>query len=433
MGKGALNHPNLFLQEYSWEEIRRHNTKKEQWIVIDGYVYDITAWSRKHPGGGSIIRNYAGEDASEAWCAFHTNKDFASKFLRTLVIGQVKGGTSDTLPIIEDFRKLRKTVEDMGLFKPSKTFFTFIMLHIFAAEFIGWFIMWYFGTGWVPFVIGACFLTIAQNQTGWSQHDYGHLSVLPTNRLNHWMHIFLINFMKGASSDWWNYRHNNHHAKPNVIHKDPDIRLDYLLLVGKVLPVEWGKKKKGVMPYNHQHWYFYMTLPPLLLPLYFNFEIPYYLIRRKRWTEIFWTSTFFLRYQLMFNSMLGFAGVFGLFMFVRFLESHWFVWATQMSHLPCEVDHEKLDNWVSMQLRATCNIEGSLFNDWFSGHLNYQIEHHLFPTMPRNNLCKAVPLVRSLCKKHNIPYICKPLWQGFTDIIGSLKASGEMWHDAYYK
>ena len=66
------------------------------------------------------------------------------------------------LPIIEDFRKLRKTVEDMGLFKPSKTFFTFIMLHIFAAEFIGWFIMWYFGTGWVPFVIGACFLTIAQ-------------------------------------------------------------------------------------------------------------------------------------------------------------------------------------------------------------------------------------------------------------------------------
>ena len=64
MGKGALNHPNLFLQEYSWEEIRRRNTKKEQWIVIDGYVYDVTAWSRKHPGGGNIIRNYAGEDAS---------------------------------------------------------------------------------------------------------------------------------------------------------------------------------------------------------------------------------------------------------------------------------------------------------------------------------------------------------------------------------
>ena len=66
------------------------------------------------------------------------------------------------LPIIEDFRKMRKTVEDMGLFKPSKFFFTFIMLHIFAAEFIGWLILWYFGTGWIPFIIGACFLTIAQ-------------------------------------------------------------------------------------------------------------------------------------------------------------------------------------------------------------------------------------------------------------------------------
>jgi len=23
--------------------------------------------------------------------------------------------------------------------------------------------------------------------------------------------------------------------------------------------LQWGKKKKGVMPYNHQHWYFYMS------------------------------------------------------------------------------------------------------------------------------------------------------------------------------
>ena len=41
----------------------------------------------------------------------------------------------------------------------------------------------------------------------------------------------------------------------------------------------------------------------------------------------------------------------------------------------------------------------------------------LFPSMPRHNLCKAVPLAKALCKKHNIPYICKPLMQGFTDII----------------
>ena len=32
-------------------------------------------------------------------------------------------------------------------------------------------------------------------------------------------------------------------------------------------------------------------------------------------------------------------------------------------------------SWFRMQLKATCNIEKSYFNDWFTGHLNFQIEH----------------------------------------------------------
>jgi fatty acid desaturase len=53
------------------------------------------------------------------------------------------------------------------------------------------------------------------------------------------------------------------------------------------------------------------------------------------------------------------------------------VWATQMSHLPMDVIHEADEDWVTMQLRATCNVQPSFFNDWWSGHLNFQIEHQL--------------------------------------------------------
>ena len=60
---------------------------------------------------------------------------------------------------------------------------------------------------------------------------------------------------------------------------------------------------------------------------------------------------------------------------VRFLESHWFVWATQMSHLPMPIDYDTHDDWVTTQLRASRNVDHSLFNDWWSGHLNFQIEH----------------------------------------------------------
>lgn len=49
------------LPTYTWEEIKRDN---KQWIVIDGYVYDIGTFSKKHPGGPKIIKNHSGQDAS---------------------------------------------------------------------------------------------------------------------------------------------------------------------------------------------------------------------------------------------------------------------------------------------------------------------------------------------------------------------------------
>ncbi|KAI1717767.1 fatty acid desaturase domain-containing protein [Ditylenchus destructor] len=46
-----------------------------------------------------------------------------------------------------------------------------------------------------------------------------------------------------------------------------------------------------------------------------------------------------------------------------------------------------------------------IFIDWLWGGLNYQIEHHLFPTMPRNNLKKVMPLVQEFCRENNLPYM----------------------------
>lgn len=61
--------------------------------------------------------------------------------------------------------------------------------------------------------------------------------------------------------------------------------------------------------------------------------------------------------------------------FIRFIESHWFTWVTQMSHIPMKVDLDRGDDWFTSQLVSTCNVEQGLFNDWFTGHLNFQIEH----------------------------------------------------------
>jgi fatty acid desaturase len=98
-----------------------------------------------------------------------------------------------------------------------------------------------------------------------------------------------------------------------------------------------------------------------------------------------------------------------------------------MSHIPMKIDLEQRRDWVSLQLVSTCNVYQSFLGDWFFGHLNFQIEHHLFPTMPRHNFYAAAPYVKQLCNKYGLEYHLKPVWTAFGDIIRSLRDSGELW------
>jgi fatty acid desaturase len=141
---------------------------------------------------------------------------------------------------------------------------------------------------------------------------------------------------------------------------------------------------------------------------------------------------FFVKHFTLYGPLMGAWGAFWFYMAVRTLESHWFTWVTQMNHIPMNVDTDRELDWPTLQGLATCNVEGGLFNDWFTGHLNYQIEHHLFPTMPRHNYPVANKKVQALYKKHGVPMQTKGLIEAFGDIIKSLEHYGQVWKDAYY-
>ena len=49
---------------YTWDEVKKHTCPDNKWIVIDGNVYDISRWAKKHPGGARIISHFAGDDAT---------------------------------------------------------------------------------------------------------------------------------------------------------------------------------------------------------------------------------------------------------------------------------------------------------------------------------------------------------------------------------
>lgn len=417
--------------EFSWEEVKKHDNRTDRWLVIDGEVYDITRWASKHPGGSRVITHYAGQDATEAFNAFHNDPEFARKYMKALHIGSLKKEEAVIPDVRKDFLNLRQTAEKMGLFKPSVTFFSAVVGHILMFEVLAYLTLWYYGTGWIPWIVSVLCYTIVQGQASWTQHDFGHLSVFKNTRLNHLLHLFLMNQIKGAASDWWNHLHYQHHAKPNVMGKDPDVRVDAVFVVGDKMPEMVAKKNKKSMPYNFQHRYWFLIGPPLLFPIYFQIMIFRHSIVRRKWLDFIWMMSFYIKLFFLYSPMLGVFGAIKYYFVVRCLESHWFVWVSQSNHIPMEIDTDQERPWVPLQLHATCNVEKSAFNDWFTGHLNFQIEHHLFPTMPRHNLYKIAPLVKSLCQKHGIPYEVKTLYGAFADIVRSLKHSGELWSHYY--
>ncbi|EMP32026.1 Fatty acid desaturase 2, partial [Chelonia mydas] len=370
----------------------------------------------------------------DAFRAFHLNPSFVQKFLKPLLIGELAPGEPSqdrgkNPQLVDDFRALRKTAEDMNLFKADPLFFSLYLGHIIMMEALAWLLVSYYGTGWITTFILSCILATSQAQAGWLQHDFGHLSVFKKSIWNHIVHKFVIGHLKGASANWWNHRHFQHHAKPNIFKKDPDVNMLHIFVLGDSQPVEYGKKKLKYLPYNHQHEYFFLVFPPLLIPVYFQMQIIMTMIRRRFWADLAWAFSYYMRYFIMYIPFYGVLGSLFLLTFVRFLESHWFVWVTQMNHIPMEIDCEKHRDWLSAQLAATCNIEQSFFNDWFTGHLNFQIEHHLFPMMPRHNYCKIAPLVKSLCTKYGVHYEEKSLGKAFIDIVGEKDMVSEQYFE----
>uniref|UniRef100_A0A673MWM0 Fatty acid desaturase 2 n=1 Tax=Sinocyclocheilus rhinocerous TaxID=307959 RepID=A0A673MWM0_9TELE len=378
---------------YTWEEVQKHTKSGDQWIVVERKVYNVSQWVKRHPGGLRIIRHYAGEDATDAFNAFHPNLQLVRKYMKTLLTGELEASEPSqdrqkNGALVEDFRALRERLEAEGCFKTQPLFFILHLGHILLLEAIALMMVWYFGTGWINTAIVAVILATAQVCFG----TCIGLSVCVSDVV-----VFLCVIPQGASASWWNHRHFQHHAKPNILKKDPDVNLLNVFVVGNVQPVEYGIKKIKNLPYNHQHKYFFIG-PPLLIPVYFQFQIFHNMIAHGLWVDLVWCISYYVRYFL-------------------FMESHWFVWVTQMSHIPMDIDYEKHQDWLSMQLVATCNIEQSYFNDWFSGHLNFQIEHHLFPMMPRHNYWRAAPRVRVLCDKYGVKYQEKSLYEAFADIV----------------
>ena len=82
-------------------------------------------------------------------------------------------------------------------------------------------------------------------------------------------------------------------------------------------------------------------------------------------------------------------------------------------------------DFVTAQIVSTRDISSGLFEDWFTGGLNYQIEHHLFPSLPRHNLGRVQKDVQALCEKHALLYESCSIAEGTRRVLKRLAEVAE--------
>jgi fatty acid desaturase len=322
------------------------------------------------------------------------------------------------------FTALTRAIHDLGLMRRRYGYYWAKMIGAVAAI-LAWataFVL--IGDSWWQLLSGGV-LAIMMTQIAFLGHDAAHRQIFKSGRWNDWISLVIANLLVGISYGWWQRKHNRHHANPNKVGADPDIALTALALTPEGTTRPRSRLMRWVVA--HQGWYFFPLL--LLEGLSLHWEG----IRRvsgrdkveRRWIEIgFLTLRLGGFLALVFlvlppEKAIAFLAVqlacFGLYMGFSFAPNH--------IGMPLVSARLKLD-FLRRQVLMSRNISGGPLMSIFMGGLNYQVEHHLFPSMARPHLRRAQPLVAAYCAEQGVPYTQTSLWRAYRSVIGYLNTVG---------
>ncbi len=263
-------------------------------------------------------------------------------------------------------------------------------------------------------------------QYGFIAHELAHQQVFENRKYNDYGALVVANLFAGLSYGFWMQKHNRHHGKPNMVGSDPDIDLR---VVAFSTEQKYQKPSAERMLTRHQGWAF----PMLVLFTAFDLLLDSFksVFRKEgrganlRFIEgamllvrlIFPLAFYALVLPLWAAPIAWFAYMiaFGGFMGVAFAVNH--------IGMPL-VEKGSRIGFLERQVLTSRNITPGAVNDTFLGGLNYQVEHHLFPSMSRPMLSKVRPLVQAFCAEHSIKYTEVSFTKGFSDVISYLNEVG---------
>ncbi|MGI8549910.1 MAG: fatty acid desaturase family protein [Dehalococcoidia bacterium] len=280
-----------------------------------------------------------------------------------------------------------------------------------------------FGVALLPFVrspwlwpLDAVFLAFVYTQLGFIGHDTGHGQVVRNGWKRELISLVHGNLLLGVSAAWWVDKHNKHHSHPNQIDGDPDIEIPIIafceeqamamrgpqrfigryqsyLLLPLLSTVAYGLRISGTR-FLFQNAVHHRALEVLLLVVHFALYGGLLVAVLGVWQAVL----FFIVHQALFGVYLG------------------SVFAPNHKGMPILGKESDLD-FLHRQVLTSRNVRSHPLIDFWYGGLNYQIEHHLFPTMPRRNLKAAQGIIKAFCAERGISYHETGMVQSYREIL----------------
>ncbi len=300
-----------------------------------------------------------------------------------------------------EYAQLKRLVKGAGLLEKNPGYYAVRMAVNMSLLALSVAVLISVDSVWIQ-MLNAAFLAFIITQLSFFGHDLGHKQVFRSSRSNDRVGLF-ISFLVGINRTWWVEKHNEHHSNPNDLDMDPDVDLPFI-----AFSEDQARGMRGIprLIVTYQAFLFY----PLVCfeGLVLKISGIQYMFRNKLMFPIaepimmighigIYTGLVFLSLPvwqgLLFiavNQML-----LGLYIGSTFAPNH-----KGMLTLDGKT---KLD-FLRKQVLTSRNVKSSPLNDFLYGGLNYQIEHHLFPSMPRNRLKDAQRIVMPFCKEHSISY-----------------------------
>lgn len=365
-------------------------------IQIDGLWYDLTQWKHTHPGGPVIIDHMHGNDATDAFYSLHS-EDAVRRLKRLPSSKTLPAALADNPPppptqVTINFRAFREKLVKEGYFRREPFWEAFYTSSIYFLCMFGTYLAF---NGWP--VMATILIGFGMQQAGWIGHDNIHAR----GTFFHWNAV-VMQWINAFSRGWWSNKHNTHHVYTNYIGIDADIEND------PVFHLFFPDPKDDTIFRKMQHWYFI----PVASVLYISWRIQslQHSLKTMDWKELIpeainYIWLYFLGWKIALASIyLG-----GFLVAIIVTVTHQSEEMLEPAVGPISDDSKRPGTYsfCEGQFLTTRDARtNNFFMEWLWGGMQYQLEHHLFPTMPKYNFKKVAPLVEQFAKDNGLHYRC---------------------------